>query len=124
MLFCFMSTPPKVNVISKYMLDNGITKTWLASQFGVTSQAIGERLSKTDMETTFVRRCSEIMNHNFFMDLAKTVVIEKGKPKPYPVRDEEENVMADFIENLVEEKIANYMRKQSEGLSRKKSKKK
>lgn len=102
------------NVISTFMYSHGITNTWLAEQFGVTPQAIGERLRKTDMETSFVRRCSEFLKHNFFDDLAKTVNLPKSETKQnkvieYPMPEH----LAGYIETTVNEKLEKYIAKRN-----------
>lgn len=125
MMICFMNTKHE-NVIARYMREKGITKVWLAEQFGVTSQTIGERLAKVDMETSFIKRCSELMNHNFFEDLAGELKIHNkpNMPKPYKVLEQENSAMQNVIGAIVEERLTEYLNKRDELILRGKIKKK
>lgn len=68
-----------VELISKWLENNGRTKTYLAEKLGVPPQHLINKFSRNKtFDIDFIERVSIALNHDFFEDLSKLLQSEKS----------------------------------------------
>jgi hypothetical protein len=64
-------------IIKEYLIRHDITKTRLAYLLNESVQNFSKKLKKTDLDTNYIAKISDALNHNFFEDLSAEY--EQGK---------------------------------------------
>ncbi|MBL7711546.1 MAG: hypothetical protein JNL13_03740 [Chitinophagaceae bacterium] len=58
-------------IIKDYLTQHDITKTRLAYLLHESVQNLSKKLKKTDLDSNYLAKISDALNHNFFEDLAR-----------------------------------------------------
>lgn len=85
-------------IIKDYLTQHDITKTKLASLLHESVQNLSKKLKKTDLDSNYLVKISDALNHNFFEDLAREY--EQGKLQKelgISVLDRKSHSREDFI---------------------------
>lgn len=64
-------------IIKDYLTQHDITKTRLAHLLRESVQNLSKKLKKADLDSNYLAKISDVLNHNFFEDLAREY--EQGK---------------------------------------------
>lgn len=70
-------------VVSEFLRQKGISKSSLAKKLGESPSNLSQKLDRGDLDTGYLLRISEALDHNFFEDLSR-LYKKKGNDAPAP----------------------------------------
>lgn len=85
-------------IVKDYLTQHDITKTKLAYLLHESVQNLSKKLKKADLDSNYLAKISDVLNHNFFEDLAQEY--EQGKLQKelgISVLDRKSHSREDFI---------------------------
>lgn len=98
-------------IVNSYLDHLPMKPAKLARLVGTTQQNLSKKLGKNDMDTDWVKRISDALNHNFFKDLSDEYDREKNRGKSIsqivedPVALYRKHPFEIYIEEIVEKKL-------------------